>query len=506
MVSDNKRIAVNTVFLYIRTFLVLAVSLFSTRILFQALGETNLGIYNVVGGVVALMTFLQAALTVSTGRFITYELGRNQDGNPQSIYAICFTVHFLVAIIALIAGETVGLYIVNNWTSIPLERMPAANIVYQFSLASFCLNLFRVPLNAVIIAHERMSVFAYMSILEVVLQFTVAYAVLKMAGDALVNYASLHFGVFVILFAVYWLYVRIRMQQYKMKWLWDASKSKEILFFSGWTLLGSTTNTITQQGVSLLMNNFVGLVANTALGFANQVQGAVSKFVNSFTTAFNPQLIKISAQNDKQRLHLLMYRASKFSFVLAYAMALPIIANMHFLLNLWLGSVPIYTTEFCQLILVCSVISATTGPYNTAITASGNIRNYQLFISFSFLLDLICAFLMLMAHLNPVLVFGSRIMTRGVLNMFIGLHSCKVQIDFDIKDYSRNVLLPIVLTIFLSIPLVVTVECLMTNEWGRLIISSLAAEFVIVISLLWIICTKHERNKIVSFVKSKIMC
>ena len=268
-------------------------------------------------------------------------------------------------------------------------------------------------------------------------------------------------------------------------------------------MLGSATNTGTQQGVALLFNNFVSLIANAALGFANQVNAALAQFVNSFTTAFNPQVIKLCAAQDHEALHRLMTMASKISFVLAYIMALPLIVNMDYLLHLWLVNVPQYTTEFCQLILICTVIDATTGVYNTAITATGQIRNYQIAISISFTLDLIIAYLLLKGNIHPALVFGSRILTRGFINMGIGLYYTRRLIDFDIIRYTRQALVPILLVLVCTIPVNYGLR-LYFDSLPLLLISTVADSLLIIGLGYRIVLNSSERTTLNKTIKQKL--
>lgn len=498
-VNDNKRIAKNTMFLYIRTLIVLGISLYTSRVVLQVLGAKDLGIYNVVGGIVTMMSFFQAAQTKATSRFITYELGKHSSNKIlQKVFSVCMTIHIIIAIISLIFGETVGLWIITHWTDIPLERQAAAMWVYQFALIVFCCQIVRVPYDAIVVAHERMSMYAYMSILEAVLLLGMAFLLMVTPGDSLICYsASVAFIAFIV-FLCYYIYVHRLFDAYRYKLLWDKEYSMRILSFSGWTLLGSSANTATQQGTNLLMNNFVGLIANAALGFASQVNIAVSKFVNGFSTAFTPQIIKLYAQKEYESMHILMNRSSKFSFVLCYLMALPLITNMGFILSLWLGNnVPMYTKEFCQLILVCTIFDATTGVYNTTITATGKIKYYQTAISLSFLLDLACCYVLLVCSINPVFVFGSRIMTRGIINMLIGLYFVKSYTHFDILNYSKTVLLNIILTMIISI-LPVYFIAKVTDGWICLISTSLVSVLLITICSLYIIMTQSERQSVLS--------
>ena len=499
--SENSRIAKNTISLYIRTVIVMFVSLYTSRLVLQALGETDLGIYNLVGGIVSLMAFLQAAQTKSTSRFITYELGLGGEPSKLSrIYSICMTIHILLAIIIVVIAETVGLFIINEYTQIPESRMVAANLVYQFSILTFVMHFIRCPLDSVIIAHEDMTVYAYMSILEVSLQLGLVFAVLHYSGDNLILYGFLVFAVSVVLFFCYLVYRRKTYPVYRYRFIWDKMESVRVLSFSGWTLLGSSANTFTQQGVALLFNNFVGLVANTALGFANQVNAAVGRFVSSFTTAFNPQIIKLQAQDDKNSLFILMNRASRFSFALCYVMVLPIIANMEFILNLWLGRVPEYTTEFCQLILVCSIIDATTGVFNTSITATGKIKNYQIGIALSFLLDLACATIFLYLGIHPAVVFGSRIITRGFMNMLIGFHYSQKLLAFPLRKYLVEAMIPIGITILITIP----ISMIRISEgWLSFLLNTTLSVVAVSLCTSYIIMNKQERTTIIIAIKNR---
>lgn len=496
---NSGRIAKNTIYIYIRTIIVLLVSLYTSRIVLRVLGAEDLGVYNVVGGIVTLMSFFQAAQSRATSRFIAYELGKDSPKERlKHVFSVCMTIHVLIAVATIIAGETIGLYIIERWTDIPIERHTAAMWVYQFALLVFCVHVVRVPYDSIAIAYENMSMFAYMSVLEAALQLALVYCVMLTSLDSLVMYSALMVLAAFVIFLSYYFFVRYKYPMYKYLYTWDKDLSKRVLSFSGWTLLGTGANTVTQQGVNLLMNNFVGLVANAAMGFAGQVNIAVGKFVNGFSTAFTPQIIKLYAQKDNDDLVRLINRASKFSFALCYIIALPLICNMNFILYIWLGeNIPQYTCEFCQLILLCTIIDATTGVYNTTITATGKIRAYQVMISLSFLLDLFTCFILLRLGMHPALVFGSRIITRGFLNMVIGLYFLKKQLGFNILLYSKDVLLKVGLSILVT---VVPITFIAGNFDGfdRLLLTGFVSVVLTGLCTMYIIMTKSERETIVN--------
>lgn len=502
MADSNRRIAANTLYLYARTVVVLGVMLYVSRVVLRVLGADDLGTYNVVGGIVALMAFVQQAQTRATSRFITYELGRGTGDEALSrVYSTCVGIHAVLALAVLLIAETAGLWIVNCATTIPPCRMLAANIVFQCSVLTFVAEFMRCPVDSVIIAEENMSVYAYVSIFSAAALLAGVLALEHYGGDCLVAYGVLLAAISLTKVVVFTVYKCRRYPAYRLQRYWNKGAWRQVLAFSGWTLLGSTANTTTQQGVALLFNNFVGLVANAALGFANQVNGAVSNFVSSFTTAFNPQVIKLQAQGDTARLHLLMFRASKFSAALCMLMALPLIANMDFLLRVWLTDVPRYTTVFCQLILCCMVIDATTGVLNTAITATGRIRGYQTGIAISFLLDFCCAFALLAVGLHPGLVFGSRILTRGVLNGIIGLAFARRQLVFPVRRYVRHVVLPIAGTIAAG-----TAAALLTPHggWAGTIANVAATATAVAAATAIFIIDTHERQKFLTVLRRHI--
>lgn len=502
--NSNRRIAKNTLYLYMRTLIVMFAMLYTSRIVLESLGVEDLGIYNVVGGIVALLSIFQSSLSKATSRFLNFELGKGSGPDVlRRVFSMSMTIHIIVAFVAILLGETIGLYILKNFTVIPIEKQVDAFVVFHCSLLIFCFHIVRIPYDAVIIAHENMSVYAYLSILEAILQLLSSIILLNYGNNKLFFYAFLMLVSAAILYFCYFVYVKIKFKQYRFSFIWQKNYSVSLLSFSGWNLVTSSANVATQQGVSLLFNNFIGLVANTALGFANQVNGAVGKFVGSFTTAFNPQVVKLCAQQDYEKLHLLMNRASKYSFILVWVMAFPLILNMDFVLHLWLGAVPQYTVDFCRMILVCSVIDATTGVYNTTIIATGKIRNYQICISLSFIIDFCLAVILLKSNLSPILVFGSRILTRGIFNMFIGWYFIRKIVDFDVYKHVKIVWLPIIVTVLITVLLFLTISHNLLG-WRRLVLTTILNFIVVSICVYYLIMDQAEKAVLIQLVKKNI--
>lgn len=503
MDENNVRIARNAIYLYFRTFAVLIVSLYTSRLVLQLLGITDLGIYNVVGGVVALLTFFQASLSKATSRFLAYDIGAQKSAEESNkTFGACITVHLIVAVLVLLFGESIGLFLINYTAKIPDSRWVTANVVYQFSLFVFIVHIVRLPFDSVIISHEKMSFYAYISIVEVVLQLALVKILFLVKGDPLFYYSLMILLIALFLLLMYVAYIKRNYPRYRISLVWDKVLLRKIWSFSGWTMVGSTANSVTQQGVVLLINNFVGLAANAALGFAGQVNAAVSKFVTSFTTAFNPQIIKLYAKKDISAMQLLVNRSSKFSFLLAMFFASPLIINMDYILSIWLDSVPLYTTEFCQILVVCLVFDATTGSLNTSITASGKLKIYQICLSISFLLDFCVAFLLLKNECSPILVFVSRIVSRCIINMFIGFYFVRKDVGLLIYPYIKNVLLPAAVTVVV----VITFFTIVKFNFGIIGfgLSSVFSWIVLIFCGFTFVLNSQERRTLFNIIKKKM--
>ena len=416
--ENNKRIAKNTLMLYVKMGVMMLVQLYTSRIVLQTLGVDDFGIYNVVGGVVVLFSFLNAAMSSATQRFLNFELGKKDLVQVGRVFSMSMTVHFVIAGTVLILAETVGLWLLNSELNIPAERMLAANWVYQFSVASTLLGILLVPYNATIIAYERMAFYAWTSILKALLLLGIVYLLVIGNTDKLILYAGLVFAVNALMQVVYVVYCRRAFPQTAIyKPFRDKKLFRELISFSGWSLFGGVADMCNSQGINMVMNIFCGVAVNAAMGIANQVNAAVYQFVSNFQIAFNPQLVKSYASNERERFISLIFRTSKFSFFLTFFLVLPICLNIDFILKLWLGDVPAYTAEFVQLTLAYSLISSLSAPLWMSVQATGEIRNYQLIVSFLILINLPLAYAVLKLGLPPTWALGVRV----VMNFFTTL-------------------------------------------------------------------------------------
>lgn len=447
--NTTKRIAKNTLMLYFRQILIMIVSLYTVRVVLNTLGAEDYGIYNVVAGVVVLFSFVNNAMATSTQRFLNFNLGKEDTEKTQQTYSSSLLIHIGIALIFVILAETVGLWFVNSKLNIPLERHSAAMWCYQFSIITTVFNILRVPYNAVIIAYEKMSFFAWVSIVEAVLKLLVVYLLIISPFDKLVAYVILLTFVSIIILFCYKIYCNKKFEIAHYKKVNDYSLVKEILGFSGWSLFGATANVANSQGTNIVLNMFTNVTVNAAMGIANQVNSAVYSFVSNFQTAFNPQLIKSYAAGEKEKFDTLIVRTSKFSFMLLWFVVLPLTLNLDFVLQIWLNNVPEFSVDFVKLILIYSLLDAINGPLWLAVQATGVIKKYQIIVSCLIFANLPLSIVAFMLGANPCWVLYIKIILSCVITVFRLIYLNVTQC-FSVKKYIKNVLLPMIGIIVLS--------------------------------------------------------
>lgn len=498
--DNNKRLVKNTVALYCRTAIVMVVSLIVTRYLLKILGEEDYGAYNVVAGIVILFTFLNASMTQAIQRFLTVSLGKDDNNEFRRVFSMSIITQFMMIIGLIVLSEAIGVWFLNCKLKIDPERLAAANWVFQLSILTFSINFFRTPYESSVIAYEKMSFFAYASIVDAVLKLAIVFILSISPVDKLVSYAVLLLIESLLMFLVYRFYCRYKFGNCRFKYQMDRKLMVELLSFSGWSICGSTTSILTQNGVLFLLNYYVSLVANAAMGVANQVGTAVNTFIASFQTSFRPQIVKAYAQNDSAYLNSLIIRTSKISFIMVFIPTILIIINAPLILQVWLTEVPDYTVSFCRLLLVCCIIDAVTGPYNCAVMATGEIRNYQLAISVSFVLDFVLCWIFLRGGMSAHYILIFRILTRGILNMCFGLYFMQKQIMFNIKDYVVAVLKPITVFLVLFSPLIVA-DVVYFKGWSLFFTSCSYCCIIGGLMSYYIVLDASERNYLLSLVK-----
>jgi O-antigen/teichoic acid export membrane protein len=504
--ENNKLIAKNTLFLYFRMLITVVVSLYTSRIVLNTLGVVDFGIYNVVGGVVTMLGFLNGALTTSTQRFLSFDLGNKDFVQLNKTFSNAINIHFLLSIVVLLLAETIGLWIVNNKLTIPIERMNAANWVYQFSVFAFVINIWTVPYNAAIIAHERMSVFAYISLFEVFMKLVVVFTITYFSFDKLKLYSVLIFTVGIFLFLIYNWYCRKKLQACRYKYNWDKEQFVKMFSFTGWNLWGSIAGVGADQGINLLLNVFYGPIVNAARGIAFQVNSVVSQFVFNFQFALNPQIVKYYAEDNKKEMFNLIYIGSRVSFLLFYLIAIPILFNTEHIMLLWLKQVPKHSVLFTQLIIINAIINSISGTIMTTAQATGKIKKYQIIVGTLLFMNLPLSYLILKIYSIPELTIVISILITTVL-LFVRLILVRSLAGISIKVFFKNVLTKIFLVVILSALLLfgfnfINFDVKLLHEFILKILTEILITFLIIVS---VGLTVNERNllikKLLSFIK-----
>lgn len=502
--SSNKRIAKNTVMLYIRMFITLLIGLYTSRVILNALGVTDYGVYNVVGGFVGLFGLVSASMSGSISRFITFELGRGSIEKLRLVFSTASIVQIAIAGIVLLLAETVGLWYLYNKMVIPEDRMFAAQIVFQLSVVSFVLGLIYVPYNAAIIAHEEMGKFAMFSIVESVAKLVIALVVRYAAVDKLILYASLGCMVSWAMCLGYIYYCKRHFEECTFRYRFDKTLFSQIFSFAGWNAIGTSAAILRSQGANLLLNLFGGPAVNAAAGVATTLTGVVGGFVSNFTTAYNPQITKSYASANYERLHGLLYTFSRLSYYMMFFFALPVFLNARFILTLWLGTVPEHTVAFVRLVILFMLTEVISQPLITAKNATGRIRNYQIVVGGVLLiaLPLSYVFLIMGAPVESVYV-------ANLISVILAFLARIWMLRGDLPNWSSRTFLfsvgfRIVIVSVAASLLPVLSYIVLDDSWIRLIVTSLISVVTVIVSSYFLGLNTKERHLAVSFIQKKI--
>lgn len=440
--ADHKTIAKNTLFLYFRMFLTMGVGLYTSRLVLEALGVVDYGIYGLVGGIVSMFTFLNAAMASSTQRYLSFDIGRNDFERLQKTFNATLNIHFLVAIIVFILAETIGLWFLNYKLDIPADRMHAANWVYQFSIFAVLLSIIQVPYDALLIAREHMSVYAYVSVLQTVLKLIIVLILVKFDTDKLILYSILTFCVSFIIRWVHKIYCKRHFKESVYHFFYDKNYYKELLSYSGWNLFGNIAAIARSQGSNILLNLLFGPVANAAYSLTVMVQGIIGNFVSNFQMAVNPQIVKNYANGEKQASLQLMYKSAKFSFFGMMILILPFLYNIDYVMNLWLKKVPPHTIDFIKLALIYSLIETISNPLMSGLQATGKIKRYQALVGFLVFLNLPLVWILFKTTEIPQSFYWSYI-GISILSLFLRLYFVQNLMKVNISSFYKEVLLRI---------------------------------------------------------------
>ena len=454
--DNNKRIAKNTLLLYIRMLFTMAVSLFTSRVILNTLGVEDYGINNVVGGIVTMFSVLSGSLSASISRFITFELGKGNLQRLKTVFSTGVNIQLGMSILVVLVAEAVGIWFLNTKMNIPTERLGAANWVFQCAILTFVLNLLSVPYNAAIIAHEKMSAFAYISVVEVSLKLIIVYLLSISPFDRLKTYAVLLLCVGAVIRIIYGYYCKRHFEECTYRFSLDKPVLKEMTGFAGWNFLGNGAYMLNTQGVNILMNLYFGVAVNAARGVATQVDAALKQFVNNFTTAVNPQITKSYAQGDLDYMHKLVCRSAKFSAFLMLFFAVPIILETKSILTLWLKTVPEYAAIFLQLIIVSSFVDTVlANSLVTSMFATGNIKRYQIIVTVVGCLVFPLSWIAFKLGLQPEISYIIYFVIYTIL-LGVRLYLLKDMVKLPVMMYVRDVLYRVILVmgVCFAIPLI----------------------------------------------------
>lgn len=503
--ANNKRIAKNTLFLYFRMLLLLVISLYTSRVILNELGVDDYGIYNVVGGIIVILSFLNNAMASGTQRFMNVEMGRNDQNALNKVFHTSQQIHSFVAIGVLIIAETIGLWFLNTQMNIPEGREVAANWVYQFSVAAAIMGIFTVPYNAAIISHEKMSAFAYISILEATLKLLVAFAIIWVPFDKLIFYAFLIFLVGAFNCIIYGAYGMKNFEECRtISFMIDRPTMKNMLSFSGWTIFGNLGYILHTQGIAIVINMFFTVAVNAAQGIANQVNGVVTQFTNNFLVALNPQVVKNYAAGQFEEMHLLVMRGCKMAFCMMSFFVIPLCLEAPTVLQVWLGIVPDYAVIFMRLVLLISLVNSFSSLLAAAKGATRDIKNYQITLTLIGALHIPFAWIAFEFGGGPEYSMYVYLAIVIILQMIRIRFVCR-GIHMSIHSFCKNVITRSILVFALSaaIPTFLHVT-LSPSIFTTLLVGGLSCIGVI-ITTLFVALTKNEREAILKPILSKIL-
>ena len=493
--ENNKRIAKNTLLLYVRTLLIMAISLYTSRVILNTLGVEDYGIYNVVGGVVAMFSLLSNSLSNAISRFITFELGRGDIKRLGLIFSTSVNIQLGLSLLIMIFGAVVGGWFLNTQMNIPEGRMVAANWVLYCSLLMFCINLVSAPYYACIIAYERMAAFAYISILEASLRLLICYLIVVSPFDKLISYAILLVIVALIIRFVYGVYCNRHFEECHYRFVYDRSLLKQMGSFAGWQFLPNGCWLFNTQGVNILINIFFGVTLNAARGVATQVDGAIQQFVNNFMTAVNPQITKDYAAGRIKEMFTLVCRGAKFSYFLLMLLAIPVMLETEYVLTLWLKTVPDHTVVFLRLTIIGSMLNMLGGTGLTACMATGNIKRYSIWIASVGVLVFPFTWVAFECGLPAESTYIIFIMVYIGVNV-ARLYIMKGLLHFPPVLFVRKVIVPIFIVTLVAVILPLIVVNSFAPSFWRLCLTVVVSLISSLITILLIGLTSGERNTV----------
>lgn len=491
--TNKKRIAKNTFMLYIRMLFLMIVNLYTSRVILQALGVEDYGVYNAIAGFIAMFSMVSSAIAGAISRFITFVLGQGDKDKLKKVFSTAIIIQLTLATIVVVLVEAVGVWFLNTHMTIPDGREVAANWVLQFALVTFVLNLWSTPYNAALIAHEKMAAFAYIGIFEGVANLIIAFMVMYSPFDRLIVYGAFICLIALITRMIYNGYCKKHFDECIFKWTFDYNPFKEMFSFAGWNFIGSISGLLRDQGINILFNVFCGPIINAARGLAIQVQTAVFKFSSNFYVAVQPQITKSYASDNVDESHDLVLRSSRFAFLLLTALIVPLITETDFILQLWLKEVPAHTTAFVQIILLCTLIDSLSTPLIYLMLATGNIKRYQIVVGLFNFINFPVAWIILYCGGSPELAQLSIIFfSLGALILRISM--LRPLTHFPVRDFMVSTVSRCLFIVTICFIVSLTISQKMDNGLSRFILNFSVTELTLGILLLTIGLNTGEKK------------
>lgn len=427
----------------------MGVQLYTVRIVLETLGSSDYGLNNVVGGVVSMFSFLSNTMSNASQRFFSYEIGRGSTVKLKRIFSLTLIIYCILGLIILILAETLGLWFLNYKMVIPPERILAANYVYQFAVIGFIFSMFQVPYDAIIIAREKMNVYAYLGILQTVLKLLVVYLLVISPYDKLITYSFFILLITISITSINKLYCVKNFKESHFEWYWNKTEFKEIISYSGWNLFGALAGLGNNQGINIVLNLFFGPIVNASRAIAFQVNMSINGFVQNFMTATRPQIIKNYSKGNIDEMLKLVYQSSKFSFYLLFIVSLPLLVYTEFILHIWLGNFPSYTVFFTRMIILTTLIDTLAYSLITAAQATGKIKRYQIIVGGCLMLNVPVSYIFFKLGYSPEIAFEIAF-TNAIICLYLRLYLLKLMIGLSILDFVKKVILKIVLVSILT--------------------------------------------------------
>jgi len=504
IVANNKRIVKNTILLYIRMFIVLLISLYTTRVLLRVLGVEDYGIYNVVSGFVAMFSFLNGAMANGIQRFYNVALGKEGEEGLTPVYNASIRIQVILAIIIFVLIEGIGIWYINNIMVLPAERLPAANIIFQLSALSLLIVIIQAPYTGAIMAMERMDFYSIVSIVETLIRLGCIFILQTITYDKLATWGVLSLAITLIVFFLSFAYCKKQFKFLRFKRGRDSSLFKSMLSFSGWNLFGTMSGILKDQGVNMILNYFCGPVVNAARGISHQISAALQGFISNNNIAVRPQLTQSYAQGDTKRTFNLMFSISKLNYYLLLIMAVPLGVEINFVLKIWLGdTIPDYTAPFTLWIMATGLINNLNSPISLVVHATGRMKLYQLSTGFFSLLLVAVSIVLLKIGLLPESVFVATFVIT-VINQVASLYILRSLVPFSLKEYVKDVVLPCLLVTMLAIGPTLLLKMFMEDTWLCFIIVVLFGVIISMLSSYLVGMNRSERKMALQFVNKFI--